>query len=453
MVKFGKKFFFDAKYEKKTKRKLIIGAIILVIAIIVLVVLLNFFKKDENNNPKVNNNILLRGEVLTEVYKSFPEKSSYFEKLSNTNLDDITITYPKELERTINIDNCPSDLLNEINSVLDGTLVGNLEDYSCVYNVPTEIGVFDVKVNINKKDYTVKLNIVDQTAPSLKLKPVEIKVGETYTINDFVESCSDNYDGECKIEYYYQTYNDDKKIDYAAFTEEGSYTIKIAATDSSGNLSLPLSTTLTINPKASNKYLITFDTAGGTSINGEYVEEGKTIIKPSNPTKNGYTFKEWTLNGKTYDFSTPITSDIILVANWTKNNEQAKPNVPSNGCKYGNKKYNTSKYLISVYANANSNCATSKSEFQTLRDGPLTNNIIAKDANRLISELGSDANNYAPGYKTLGIFNTAGTGLVGYEIEVILRYNSDNILTEVAKYKIDINGKRHFTLNTINLPK
>lgn len=455
MVKFGKKFFFDAKYEKKTKRKLIIGGIILAIAIIVLIILLNFFKKEDKKetNPKVNENISLRKELLTEVYKALPDKTSYFEKLSNTNLDDVTITYPNNMKTDINVENCPSDSLEEINNILDGTSKGNLDDFSCIYWVPSEIGTYDVNIHINNKDYIVKLNVVDKTAPTITLKPVEITVGDTYSVEDFVESCKDNYDDKCTVTYYYLSYNEDNEIDYSSFTEEGSYTVKIAAKDSSDNLSLPLSTTLTINPKEPDKYLVTFDSNGGTTIDGIYVEEGQVVTKPENPTKNGYTFKEWKLNGVTYDFNNPITKDITLVAEWNKKVEQpvTKPN--NSGCKYGNKKYNTNKYILSVYANSNSNCATSKSEFQALRDGPLTNNVIAKDANRLISELGSNATNYEPGYKTLGIFNTAGTGLVGYEIEVILRHNSNGTLTEVARYKIDTNGKRHFSLNTINLPQ
>lgn len=457
MVKFGKKFFFDAKYEKKTKRRLIIGGIILAVAIIVLIVLLIFFKKEDkkNNNSKVNENISLRAELLTEVYKALPDKNSYFEKLSNTNLDEITITYPDNMETVINADNCPSESLEEINSILDGTKEGNLNDYSCIYWMPSEIGVYDVKININNKDYTVKLNVTDTTAPTLTLKPVEITVGDSYSIDDFVDECIDNYDGKCTVNYYYNSYGEDNKEDYSAYTEEGSYTIKITAKDSSENLSLPLSTTLTINPKAPNKYLVTFNTNGGSTINGEYVEEGNTITKPSNPTKNGYTFKKWTLNGATYDFSSPITNDIELVAEWTKKESEKQEQTisPSPGCTYGNKKYNTNKYIISVYTNDKSDCATSKSEFQTLKDGPLTNNVIAKDVNRLISDLGNSAKNYEPSYITRGVFNTAGTGLVGYEIEVILNHKSNEKLTEVARYKIDTKGKRHFSYNAKKLPQ
>ena len=41
--------------------------------------------------------------------------------------------------------------------------------------------------------------------------------------------------------------------------------------------------------------------------------------KPADPTRDGYSFKEWTLNGAAYDFDSAVTSDITLKAAWTKN--------------------------------------------------------------------------------------------------------------------------------------
>ena len=151
MVKFGKKFFFDAKYEKKTKRKLIIGGIILaliLILIIILVISLNSKKKKEN--PKVSNDILLRTELSTEVNKELPDKTSYFEKLANTDLDKITIKYPDNMEIDVNVDSCPAEQLEKINSILDGTSEEKLEDYKCIKYVPSKIGNYDVSIMVNK---------------------------------------------------------------------------------------------------------------------------------------------------------------------------------------------------------------------------------------------------------------------------------------------------------------
>ena len=65
-------------------------------------------------------------------------------------------------------------------------------------------------------------------------------------------------------------------------------------------------------------YTITFDTDGGNSISNQTVKENELVTKPSNPTKSGYIFKEWQLNGKAYNFNTKVTSDIKLKAVYDK---------------------------------------------------------------------------------------------------------------------------------------
>ena len=69
---------------------------------------------------------------------------------------------------------------------------------------------------------------------------------------------------------------------------------------------------------AAKKYTITFNSSGGTNVASQAIEENKLAKKPTNPTKKGYTFKEWQLNGKTYDFNTKITENITLTALWEK---------------------------------------------------------------------------------------------------------------------------------------
>ena len=76
--------------------------------------------------------------------------------------------------------------------------------------------------------------------------------------------------------------------------------------------------TLTAVWKAKNKYTVTFNSNGGSSVTSQTITDGKKAIKPSNPTKNGYKFVEWQLNGKTYDFSSAVTGNITLTAVWTQ---------------------------------------------------------------------------------------------------------------------------------------
>lgn len=63
---------------------------------------------------------------------------------------------------------------------------------------------------------------------------------------------------------------------------------------------------------------VTFDTDGGTKVELQTVEKGENAVEPSAPTKDGYTFDGWYLNGEKFDFSKNLDKDITLEARWTK---------------------------------------------------------------------------------------------------------------------------------------
>lgn len=65
---------------------------------------------------------------------------------------------------------------------------------------------------------------------------------------------------------------------------------------------------------------VTFDMNGhGTQVATQTVLNGTTATEPSPaPSAVGYTFNGWKLNGSTYSFSTPVTADITLIADWTE---------------------------------------------------------------------------------------------------------------------------------------
>ncbi len=68
-----------------------------------------------------------------------------------------------------------------------------------------------------------------------------------------------------------------------------------------------------------NEYTVSFNTNGGSSIASIKADYDTTITKPTNPTKEGYTFSKWTLNGVEYDFTAKITGNITLAAEWNIN--------------------------------------------------------------------------------------------------------------------------------------
>ena len=79
------------------------------------------------------------------------------------------------------------------------------------------------------------------------------------------------------------------------------------------------------------EYTVTFNTDGGSAIDAVKVKENKTVKQPTQPTKDGFLFNEWTLNGEVYDFSTPVTSDITLKATWRVNDNTVMVRFDSNG--------------------------------------------------------------------------------------------------------------------------
>ena len=71
--------------------------------------------------------------------------------------------------------------------------------------------------------------------------------------------------------------------------------------------------TIQINPRV---YTVTFDTGGGTEIAPLPVVCGERVGRPASPTREGYVFAGWMLDGVEFNFNTPITEDITLTARW-----------------------------------------------------------------------------------------------------------------------------------------
>lgn len=107
--------------------------------------------------------------------------------------------------------------------------------------------------------------------------------------------------------------------------ERTGYTFEFWATSPTSNvaynLDLPVTNNLTLYAIwRINTYTVSFNLDGGSgSFPNKTINYGSTVSKPAaTPTKDGFTFKYWALSGQTteYNFSTPVTSDITLVAIW-----------------------------------------------------------------------------------------------------------------------------------------
>lgn len=89
----------------------------------------------------------------------------------------------------------------------------------------------------------------------------------------------------------------------------------------------PVVKDITLFAKWVEGYIVTFNTNGGSEVPAQPIERGKTCTRPTNPTKDNYTFAGWYSDEdltQEYDFETPVTSGITLYAMWTRNPEKPK---------------------------------------------------------------------------------------------------------------------------------
>ena len=74
------------------------------------------------------------------------------------------------------------------------------------------------------------------------------------------------------------------------------------------------------------RFTVTFVSNGGTPVPQQKIEEGETISRPEDPSKNGYKLVNWFSDinfDEIYNFSTPVTGNISLYAKWVDQNAQS----------------------------------------------------------------------------------------------------------------------------------
>lgn len=96
-----------------------------------------------------------------------------------------------------------------------------------------------------------------------------------------------------------------------------SSTTSTTTTKKNDSTSTTTTTTTKKTTTETKKYTVKFDSKGGSSVSSKEVTSGSKVSKPSDPTRTGYKFSGWTLDGKSYDFNSKVTKDITLVATWT----------------------------------------------------------------------------------------------------------------------------------------
>lgn len=80
---------------------------------------------------------------------------------------------------------------------------------------------------------------------------------------------------------------------------------------------------MTLYAKWVKTWTVTFDTAGGSAVNSQTVDDGGVAVAPDpSPTRDDCRFTGWQYDGKSYDFGSKVTGDITLTAQWMRTAHQ-----------------------------------------------------------------------------------------------------------------------------------
>ena len=81
--------------------------------------------------------------------------------------------------------------------------------------------------------------------------------------------------------------------------------------------------TLSYTVPPAGEHVVTLDLGNGNAPTNVNIVDGEKLQRPADPTREGYTFDGWLLDGNLYDFDTPVTSNMTLTAKWVKQESPA----------------------------------------------------------------------------------------------------------------------------------
>ena len=222
---------------------------------------------------------------------------------------------------TINIENAQATGiwvnhdLEIINSNIKIDKTGDDVYFGIVSNIGGTITIDGGNLDINTNSHCILLGNGDNSNHNVVIKSGNIKLNSrrdgTYGIKFEPVLNTDTINGNIKI--------DGGNLEISAIA--GGTNIDDSKITINSKLIFLKGTSLKDNGKillneAKNYYTVTFDSNGGSAVTAQSIEAGQKATKPADPTKDGYDFKGWTLNGSAYDFNSAVNGNITLVATW-----------------------------------------------------------------------------------------------------------------------------------------
>ena len=113
---------------------------------------------------------------------------------------------------------------------------------------------------------------------------------------------------------YYRLFVNDTNAEIHAV--KGGYTANTTVSVTENSAVVP---PLTLTDASLSRYTVTFQ-AGDDNTQVEVIQ-GEVVSEPQAPTKDGYVFEGWMLDGQLYNFETPVNTNITLTAQWREVNK------------------------------------------------------------------------------------------------------------------------------------
>ena len=170
-------------------------------------------------------------------------------------------------------------------------------------DAPTRAGYKFVEWQLNGKAYDFTKEVIEDI--TLKAKWQEAKYTVTFDSNGGSGVAS-------------QTVAEGGKVTKPSNPTKAGYTFEEwLYNNQTFDFTTPIIMNITLTARYKlNKYTVTFNSNGGSSVASQEVMGNSAVVKPTNPVRDGYVFVEWQLNGKTYNFNDKVTSNIELKATW-----------------------------------------------------------------------------------------------------------------------------------------
>jgi ABC-type Na+ efflux pump permease subunit len=311
---------------------------------------------------------------------------------------------------------------------------------------------FIVVSNFQGKDTRKKEKVVN-----IK-NEVTVEVNESYN-NDIFFSKLDNIDvDDIKVEYE-ESFN---------IGEPGTYSVTITIGEETydSNITVvdtkkPVLTVQDVTITEGNKYSITDFVTSCTDNSekdcvisyGESLDEdGNKVDFSSYSNPETYTIK---ISAKDPSGNEAVEdAKLVINAKKTVTPKKEEPVVKPKVCKYGNDEYDTDKYLMASKITS-TGCALSLNLYKDTSTSESINKMMETETTRIKKDV-DDLNlkgTFALSRKITAIVNNSGSGIVGFELSMVVTITNDNKTSTVADYKINSKGERVFTENPYDLVK